>query len=203
VNGVPLNTEKNLYSYFAKTAGRQIALSVNNTILKDAKEFTVVPVSSEVNLRQQDWVETNRRKVDKLSNGKLAYVWLPNTGEATQISTVTILPKDKKGAIIDERFNHGGQMPITSQMCFQEIFLVILIIPLGTIYSTKRRIWGPKVIINEMAGSVETCFRICLRCERLAHWLVQQRGEDLLEFGMFQVLLMEEPSLLLEAVSIT
>jgi tricorn protease len=32
VNGVPLNTEKNLYSYFAKTAGRQIALSVNNTL---------------------------------------------------------------------------------------------------------------------------------------------------------------------------
>jgi tricorn protease len=139
--------------------------------------------------------KTDRRKVDKLSNGKLAYVWLPNTGKAaTQISTVTILPKrTKKGAIIDERFNHGDRLPITSQMCFQEI-LVILIIHWGPtgIYSTKRRIWGPKVmIINEMAGPVETCFRICLRCERLAHWLVQQRGEDLLEFGMFQVLLME------------
>jgi hypothetical protein len=42
------------------------------------------------------------------------------------------LPKrTKKGAIIDERFNHGDRLPITSQMCFQEI-LVILIIPLGT-----------------------------------------------------------------------
>jgi hypothetical protein len=49
---------------------------------------------------------------------------------ATQISTVT--PKRTKGAIIDERFNHGDRLPITSQMCFQEIFLVILIIPLGT-----------------------------------------------------------------------
>jgi tricorn protease len=157
-------TQKKTYSYFAKTAGRQIALSVNNTpILKDAKEFTVVPVSSEVNLRQQDWVETNRRKVDKLSNGKLAYVWLPNTGKAaTQISTVTILPKrTKKGAIIDERFNHGDRLPITSQMCFQEIFLVILIIPLGTNRHLRHQTqgWGPKVmIINEMAGSVETCF---------------------------------------------
>jgi tricorn protease len=45
VNGVPFNTE-NLYSYFAKTAGRQIALSVNN-YSKGRKEFTVVPVSSE------------------------------------------------------------------------------------------------------------------------------------------------------------
>jgi hypothetical protein len=103
VNGVPLNTEKNLYSYFAKTAGRQIALSVNNTYFKGRKEFTVVPVSSEVNLRQQDWVETNRRKVDKLSNGKLAYVWLPNTGEgATQISTVTILGQKKEPSLMSD-----------------------------------------------------------------------------------------------------
>jgi tricorn protease len=105
-----VNTEKNLYSYFAKTAGRQIALSVNNTpILKDAKEFTVVPVSSEVNLRQQDWVETNRRKVDKLSNGKLAYVWLPNTGRRLhKFQPLLFCPKGQKKAIIDERFNHGG-----------------------------------------------------------------------------------------------
>jgi tricorn protease len=97
VNGVPLNTE-NLYSYFAKTAGRQIALSVNTIpILKDAKEFTVVPVSSEVNLRQQDWVETNRRKVDKLSNGKLAYVWLPNTGKAAnKFQPLLFCPKGQK-----------------------------------------------------------------------------------------------------------
>jgi hypothetical protein len=71
-------------------------------ILKDAKEFTVVP-GSEVNLRQQDWVETNRRKVDKLSNGKLAYVWLPNTGKAaTQISTVTILRQKKEPSLMSD-----------------------------------------------------------------------------------------------------
>jgi hypothetical protein len=63
-------------------------------------------------------------------------------------------------------------------MCFQEIFLVILIIPLGTKHlQHQTQDLGTKVmIINEMAGSVETCFRICLRCERLAHWLVQQWG---------------------------
>jgi tricorn protease len=137
--------------------------------------------------------KTDRRKVDKLSNGKLACLVTKYRERLHKFQPLLLLPKRTKGAIIDERFNHGDRLPITSQMCFQEI-LVILIIHWGPtgIYSTKRRIWGPKVmIINEMAGPVETCFRICLRCERLAHWLVQQRGEDLLEFGMFQVLLME------------
>jgi hypothetical protein len=55
-----------------------------------------------------------------------------NKGERhTNFNRYYFAQKTKKGAIIDERFNHGDRLPITSQMCFQEI-LVILIIPLGT-----------------------------------------------------------------------
>jgi tricorn protease len=91
-----LTQKKN--SYFAKTGKTNCTFCKQYPILKDAKEFTVVPVSSEVNLRQQDWVETNRRKVDKLSNGKLAYVWLPNTGEGgyTNFNRYYFAQKDKK-----------------------------------------------------------------------------------------------------------
>jgi hypothetical protein len=88
------NTEKNLYSYFAKTAGRQITFCKQYPILR-AKEFTVVPVS-EVNLRQQDWVETNRRKVDKLTASWHMFGYQIQGKAATQISTVTILPKRTK-----------------------------------------------------------------------------------------------------------
>jgi hypothetical protein len=63
VNGVPLNTE-NLYSYFAKTQEDKL-LSVKQSYFK-GRERVYSCSSSEVNLRQQDWVETNRRKVDKL-----------------------------------------------------------------------------------------------------------------------------------------
>jgi tricorn protease len=119
-------------------------------------------------------------EVDKLSNGKLAYVWLPNTGKAaTQISTVTILPKrTKKGAIIDERFNHGGQIADYITDVLSRDLLGYFNNPTGDQQAfTAPQDLGTKVmIINEMAGSVETCFRICLRCERLAHWLVQQWG---------------------------
>jgi tricorn protease len=86
----------------------------------------------------------------------LAYVWLPNTGKAaTQISTVTILPKRKKGAIIDERFNHGDRL-ITFITDVSRDLLGYFNNPTGDqqVYGTKRGIWGPKVmIINEMAGS--------------------------------------------------
>jgi tricorn protease len=72
VNGVPLNTK--ICILILLKSRKTNCTFCKQFILKDAKEFT--PVSSEVNLRQQDWVETNRRKVDKLSNGQ-AYVWLP------------------------------------------------------------------------------------------------------------------------------
>jgi tricorn protease len=44
--------------------------------------ITVKPIGDEDALRTQAWIDDNRRLVDKLSGGKLAYVWLPNTAGA-------------------------------------------------------------------------------------------------------------------------
>jgi tricorn protease len=38
----------------------------------------------------------------------LAYVWLPNTGKAATNFNRYYFAQRTKGAIIDERFNHGG-----------------------------------------------------------------------------------------------
>ncbi len=160
VNGIPLDTAKNLYSYFAQTADKQITISTNSKpVLKDAKEFTVVPVSREYNLRQQDWVESNRRKVDSLSNGKLAYVWLPDTGEGgyTNFNRYYFAQKNKKGAIIDERFNHGGSIADYITDLLSRELLGYFNNPTADkqpFTAPNAGIWGPKVmIINEMAGS--------------------------------------------------
>jgi hypothetical protein len=40
------------------------------------------PVDSEKGLRNIDWIEANRRKVDQLSAGKVAYIYMPNTAGA-------------------------------------------------------------------------------------------------------------------------
>ena len=160
VNGIPLNTTTNLYSYFDQTAGKQISITVNSLpTLKDAKEVTVVPVDSEYKLRQQDWVESNRRKVDELSQGKLAYVWLPNTGGEgyANFNRYYFAQKNKKGAVIDERFNQGGSIADYIVDLLSRDLLGYFNNPIGTrqaFTAPNAGVWGPKVmIINEMAGS--------------------------------------------------
>ncbi|MFZ4545121.1 MAG: S41 family peptidase [Saprospiraceae bacterium] len=160
VNGVPLSTSTNLYSYFDQMAGKQIRITTNSTpTLTGAKEVTVVPVDNESKLRQQDWVESNRRKVDELSNGKLAYVWLPNTGEGgyANFNRYYFAQKNKKGAIIDERHNHGGQIADYIVDLLSRDLLGYFNNPIGNkqpFTAPNAGIFGPKVmIINEMAGS--------------------------------------------------
>jgi tricorn protease len=73
VEGEELTASTNLFSRFDRTAGQQIKISLNDKpTLAGAREITVVPVGSEVPLRERDWVEGNRRKVDELSGGRLA-----------------------------------------------------------------------------------------------------------------------------------
>jgi len=48
--------------------------------LEGSRLVTVVPVANDEGLRTRAWIEKNRRLVDTLSKGRLAYVWLPNTG---------------------------------------------------------------------------------------------------------------------------
>ena len=83
VNGRELKGSDNIYSFFQETAGRQIIIKVGaNADGTGARELTVVPTASETGLRNLAWIEGNRRKVSELSGGKLAYVYLPNTGGA-------------------------------------------------------------------------------------------------------------------------
>lgn len=102
--------------------------------------------------------EDNRRMVDELSNGKLAYVWMPNTGGAGFVSFNLYLfsQQDKLGAVIDERFNGGGNL---------DDYMVDLInrslraaitneSPNGKHFKLASGILGPKVLlINEIADS--------------------------------------------------
>lgn len=158
VNGRPLGAPANVYSLFEGTAGRQTIIRVNKTpSLEGSRAITVVPVASEDGLRTRAWIENNRRTVDKLSGGRLAYVWLPNTAGPgyTSFTRYYYAQQDKQGAIIDERYNHGGMVAdyIVNELD-RKLMGYFAERDGAETTSPGAGIYGPKVmIVNESAGS--------------------------------------------------
>ena len=114
VNGKEVTADRNIYSYFLGLANRKVLLTVNRKpSLKGAREIVVTPVSNEYQYRYLDWVEHNRRVVEKASHGLIGYLHLPDTYNRS----ARIFPKyyysqtKKKGIIVDGRFNGGGLDP--------------------------------------------------------------------------------------------
>ena len=160
INGIELRAPDNIFRLLDGTANRQTVLAVNNKpVLEGARQVTVMPVASEQALRGRAWIESNRRLVDKLSNGQLAYVYVPNTGQPgyTSFNRYYFAQQDRKGAIIDERYNGGGSAADYIIDVLQRDFDGYFNNVAGDRYpftSPAAGIWGPKVmIINEMAGS--------------------------------------------------
>lgn len=160
VNGVDLRAPDSIHRLLDGTSGKQTVLTVNTQpTLEGARQITVVPVASEQALRSRAWVEDNRRLVDKLSGGKLAYVYVPNTGQPgyTSFNRYFFSQQDKLGAVIDERYNGGGSAADYIINVLERDFDGYFNNAAGERYpftSPSAGIWGPKVmVINEMAGS--------------------------------------------------
>jgi tricorn protease len=160
INGFELRAPDNIFRLLDGTANRQTVLTVNNRpVMEGARQVTVVPTATEQTLRTRAWVESNRRLVDKLSNGQLAYVYIPSTGQPgyDSFNRYYFAQQDKKGAVIDERFNSGGSAADYIVDVLGRDFDGYFNNVAGDRYpftSPAAGIWGPKVmIINEMAGS--------------------------------------------------
>ncbi len=160
INGIELKAPDNIHRLLDGTANRQTSLTVNTTpSMEGARTVTVIPVASEQALRGRAWVESNRRLVEKLSDGQLAYVYLPNTGQPgyASFNRYYFSQQDKKGVVVDERFNGGGSAADYIIDVLQRDFDGYFNNVAGDRYpftSPSAGIWGPKVmIINEMAGS--------------------------------------------------
>jgi len=157
---VELRAPDNIHRLLDGTANRQTVLTVNNRpALDGARQITVVPVASEQALRTRAWVESNRRTVDKLSNGALAYVYLPNTGQPghQSFNRYYFSQQDRQGVVVDERYNGGGSAADYIIDVLERTFDGYFNNVAGDrvpFTSPSAGIWGPKVmIINEMAGS--------------------------------------------------
>jgi tricorn protease len=158
IDGQEIKASENFFKYFQGKAGKPAQLKVAaKADGSNARSVTVVPMFGENTLRFFDWMESNRRKVEEMSGGKLGYIYLPDTG-GTGYSLFTrdfYANLDKQGLIVDERYNSGGapadyfidllkRAPLSAYM-FREG--EDMNFPVATIL-------GPKVMItNEYAGS--------------------------------------------------
>ncbi|WP_235296333.1 S41 family peptidase [Portibacter marinus] len=159
INGRELTADQDPYFALDGTRGNQTVVHLNSEPTFEGSWTEIVkPISSENALRQRAWVEDNRRMVDELSNGKLAYVWVPNTGGPGFVSfnRYYFAQQDKLGAVIDERFNGGGLLDdyMVDLMTRSLRAAITNEVPNGQPMRLPQGILGPKVLlINEMAGS--------------------------------------------------
>jgi len=114
VDGKELRASDNIYRFFVGKAGKEVVLRIAaDATGAQSSEVTVVPIDEELSLRFFGWADENRRKVDKLSGERVAYIHLPDTGAEglAAFDRYFFAQVDKEAVIIDERDNSGGAWP--------------------------------------------------------------------------------------------
>ena len=158
MDGKDLRPPLDLYARFENTAGKIVEITVGpNPDSTGSRTVRVVPIPDEYSLRNRDWVEGNIRKVHEATNGRVAYVYVPNTAEPghNYFKRYFFPQADKDAIIVDERFNGGGLIA--------DYYIDILRRPVISYWNMRyganlktpgASIQGPKVmLIDETAGS--------------------------------------------------
>jgi tricorn protease len=113
VNGMLLDTKKDPWASFQGLAGKTVVLTLNDKpSTEGAWEVIVDTLRDEARLRYLEWIEKNRQRIDEASDGRVGYIYMPDTALQGQTELIRQYYSqiDKDGFIIDERFNSGGQL---------------------------------------------------------------------------------------------
>lgn len=114
INGQNVTTNENPYLYLENTVGELVDITVNDRPKEEgARTYAIKPIDSELSLFYLNWVETRRKMVEELSNGRIGYIHVPNTSIEgnKELFRGMYAYHDKDALIIDDRYNGGGFIP--------------------------------------------------------------------------------------------
>lgn len=116
VDGKPMDTSKDPWASLQGLENKTVVLTVNDKpMMRGAREVTIKTLNyhQDTRLRHLAWIEAKRELVERKTDGKIGYIYVPDTGTGGQTELVRQFNAqfDKAGLIIDERFNSGGQVP--------------------------------------------------------------------------------------------
>jgi Tol biopolymer transport system component/C-terminal processing protease CtpA/Prc len=114
IDGTAIGPRTNLDELLMHGVNQRVAVRVSKTgNAADGKDTLMQPITSsaEKNLLYGDWIESNRRYVEKISGGRLGYAHMNDMSEGALRRLYMDLDADtrqKDGVVIDVRNNNGG-----------------------------------------------------------------------------------------------
>ncbi|MFO8234718.1 MAG: PDZ domain-containing protein [Bacteroidales bacterium] len=114
IDGQDVTTDENPYKFLENKADTRVEITVNEKPAgHGARSYTIRPVKSELSLMYLDWVESRRKMVEDMSDGKIGYIHVPNTSNEgnRELFRGMYAYHNKEALIIDDRYNGGGFIP--------------------------------------------------------------------------------------------
>ncbi len=153
VNGKSTNGMNDIYASLVNTAGKQVTLRLNGSPNEEgSRETVVIPTDNERELYYFKWVQENREKVDKATDGKVGYIHIPDMGEPGLNEFVKYYyPQIRKEAlIVDVRGNGGGNVsPQIIERLRRELAMIDISRNTTISLDPDGVILGPKVLLAD------------------------------------------------------
>ncbi len=156
INGTELKTPDDPDRLMAGATGT-LALSLASTPTGPRHEVRIEPLRNELALRQADWVAANRATVDRLSGGRLGYLYLPDmeAGGVEAMAHDYTAQAGREGLVVDVRYNRGGFItPWVLQQLQAQPLGYFVNRELGTEPRPATATAGPKIVLaNQYSAS--------------------------------------------------
>ncbi len=157
VNGVPAKEYENIYCALVGKAGKKVELTIASSAEgKGSRKVVVKCIEDESHLAYYEWVRRNITIVDKLSNGQIGYIHIPDMGAdgLEQFTKLFYAQLDKKALIIDDRMNGGGNVsPMIIERLQREVYRMSMYRNGANEPVPNQAFYGPKVCIIDKYSS--------------------------------------------------